>query len=77
MTLTTYIWNILISFDQVLNAIFGGYPDETISLRAARARNQGETWGCLLCKFLDWIDEDHCDDSLRSKLASTIKRNAK
>ncbi len=31
-----YWLNFLTAFDQLINAIFGGYPDETISSRAYR-----------------------------------------
>jgi hypothetical protein len=37
---------------QLVNALFGGYPDETISFRSATARDQGKRWGCVLCKLL-------------------------
>jgi hypothetical protein len=59
-----YVLNILIAVDQVANAILGGYPDETISLRAALARDNGERWGCLLCRLLDAIVADHCSNSI-------------
>ena len=34
--LKKYIWNMLIAFDQFVNAIFGGDPDETISSRVGK-----------------------------------------
>ena len=33
-----YIFNILVSLDQLLNTSLGGNPDETLSHRIARAR---------------------------------------
>lgn len=56
-----YGWNLLIAFDQLLNAILGGNPDETLSHRAKRARDAGRRWGCVLCRVLDLFDRDHCD----------------
>jgi hypothetical protein len=56
-----YLFNILVSVDQFTNTLFGGNPDDTISLRAAKAKAKGEQWGCVLCKVLDWFDKDHCD----------------
>lgn len=42
--MTRYLWNVLIGFDQFVNVIFGGDPDETISSRlgkwARRGKNQ-------------------------------------
>ena len=55
--------NVLISLDQLLNTIFLGAPDETISSRAGKARARGSWWGCYLCLFLDWIDPRHCETS--------------
>ena len=50
-------WNVLVAFDQIINAYGGGDPDETISSRAAKqTRKRG--WGALT-RFLDWIDPGH------------------
>lgn len=60
-----YLKNLLVSFDQLVNAILGGDPDEFLSTRLARGRDT-----CAACRFvcrvLDWIDAGHCDRSLRS-----------
>lgn len=37
-----YIWNLLISFDQFINAVFGGDPDETISSRMGKWARDGK-----------------------------------
>ena len=52
---------VLTAFDQLINAILNGYPDETISSRAAKAARRRTLWGCLLCRALDWIDPGHCE----------------
>lgn len=57
-------WVISMAFDQLANAATGGDPDETISSRAYRASLDNERWGCILCKFLDKIEKDHCLKSL-------------
>ncbi len=57
-------WNILISFDRTVNAIFGGDPEETISSRAGKARNADKVWGKALCPVLDWLDPLHCISSI-------------
>ena len=58
-----YIWNFLISLDQFFNTLLGGDPDETISSRAARAREHGSKVGRIACSILDWLDPDHCKKS--------------
>lgn len=56
-------WKLAIAKDQLANAALNGDEDETISSRAARARDSGRRWGCYLCRWLDAIDKDHCDKS--------------
>lgn len=48
-----YFWNLLISFDQLVNTIFGGDPDETISSRMGKwARNKDNRHGL---RKLVWV----------------------
>lgn len=63
-----YLLNLLILVDQAGNTLTGGSPNETISERAAKARNEGKEWGCVLCKFLGWINPGHCDNALTSTI---------
>ena len=70
----TYFINLLIALDQTLNSLIGGYPDETISIHAARDRNKGAKWGCVVCKLLDLFQKDHCDKTIESKRASITLR---
>lgn len=56
-------WTMSIAHDQLANAAANGDPDETISSRAYRAVREGRRWGCILCRLLDWIDQNHCRDS--------------
>jgi hypothetical protein len=59
-----YIWNILISFDQLANTILGGDPDETISSRMGKKARKGDKFGILICRFLDLFDKGHCQKSI-------------
>lgn len=61
MTLGRWALNVLVSIDQFANTLAGGNPDETISSRAAKAREKGKRWGCILCGILDHLDRDHCN----------------
>jgi hypothetical protein len=56
-------WRLAVAHDQLANAATGGSEDETISSRANRARGEGRRWGCILCKLLDSLEEDHCAKS--------------
>lgn len=55
----SYLNRILIAFDQFINVIFNGHPDETISARSARAAFEGKLWGKIMSEFLDLFQEDH------------------
>lgn len=59
-----YIWNILVAIDQFWNTVLGGDPDETISSRAGKAAREGKRWGCILCRFLNVFEKDHCKLSI-------------
>lgn len=61
--------------DQTLNMeLFNGMPDETISVRAAFAKQRGKLWGRLLCWFLDKIDPGHCERELTDYLTCATHR---
>lgn len=64
-----YIFNILISIDQLANAILGGDPDETISSRLGKRLNT-----CAFCRFicniLHKIDYRHCQDAIEENEGS-------
>jgi len=54
-----YLLNILISIDQLINTLAGGDPDETISSRLGKFYKNS-----FLVKILNWIDSNHCKDSI-------------
>lgn len=49
--------------DKFANWILGGYRDETISSRLARARDKGSKIGKVGCRLLSIPDPGHCDTS--------------
>lgn len=61
-----WIWNILISIDQLGNTLAGGDPDETISSRSGKAKRDGKLWGRLMCRFLNVFDPGHCEGAIES-----------
>ena len=58
-----YVWNILISIDQLANTILGGDPDETISSRAGKRQHE-QKWAKWLCWALNKLDTGHCKESI-------------
>ncbi len=63
-----YLLNFAGLVEEAVNTIFGGSPNETISERAAKARNAGRRWGCVLCRALDRISRGHCDNALTATI---------
>ncbi|MCL2076775.1 MAG: pseudouridine synthase [Betaproteobacteria bacterium] len=65
---------ILIAIDQLLNAIFNGWPDETLSSRAYRWHKAGKrSWPMRLidAAFRLIGDKDHCYNSYMSEKQRT------
>jgi hypothetical protein len=60
----TYFRRLFVASDQLLNVIFGGDEDETISSRIAKDHRRGRKFACVLCQILHWIDPHHCEKSL-------------
>ncbi len=59
---------ILIAFDQLFNAMCGGWPDETLSSRAWRWHRDGvRSWPRRLIDALFCWDKNHCMESFRSE----------
>ena len=61
-----WFYNIDIAFDQLINAICCGYPDETLSARCWREKRTRAVW---LIDRIFWWDKDehgklnHCESS--------------
>ena len=58
-----YIYNLLISLDQLGNTLLGGDPDETISSRLGK--NYQGSW---MEKAVDWMfrkkTDNHCENAV-------------
>lgn len=66
MRLKNWLWNLLISLDQLGNSLLGGSPDETISARAGRY--MGKVWYWTgLAWVLNKIDPGHTEDAIKSE----------
>lgn len=59
-----YLLNFAILLDELGNTLTGGDPGETISSRAGKAMQEGNRFACVLCRFLDLFQKDHCLKSI-------------
>lgn len=60
--------HILIALDQLVNTIFSGWPDETISSRAWRWDINGKrAWPRKLIDGIFFWDAEHCKESYESE----------
>lgn len=70
--LKEYILQILISIDQLFNAILGGMADETLSSRAWRAEKSNKVFGKIFRPLIDtlmFFDKNHCFGSYLSEIS--------
>ena len=73
-SLKFYFWQLLIAVDQLFNAIFGGWADETMSSRLYRLDTDGRFWGILLRPVVDFIfyfEPNHCYQAFLSERDGT------
>ena len=65
--LKVYLLNLIYVLDLVLNTIFLGDPDETISSRIGKKNRDGRDCRVcqFICKLLDLIDPRHCQDAIK------------
>lgn len=64
-----YLKNVLVAFDQLLNTIFKGWPDESLSARAYRLEQErGRKWARVLIDAVLFFDREHCYNSYLSEI---------
>lgn len=64
----TYSKKVLIAIDQLLNALIGGWPDETLSSQAYRWEKDGKrSWTRKLIDAIFFWEEKHCYASYMSE----------
>lgn len=64
----TYVRAVLIAVDQLVNAVFMGWPDETLSSRAWRWEQDGvRSWPRKLIDTLFFTEKAHCYQSYVSE----------
>ena len=71
-----YFWQLLLAVDQLINAIFGGWADETMSSRLYRLDADGRFWGFVLRPLVDLVfffEPSHCYQAYLSERDDTQK----
>lgn len=66
-----YLLNNAIAFDQQVNALLGGSPDETLSSRAFRAERRGRWFGRVFRPLIDMLffwQDGHCAQAYLAEL---------
>jgi hypothetical protein len=70
-----YGHHLFIALDQVVTALFAGYPDETVSSYLFRLDARGKLAGRIFRPIVDWVwrlvfrQEDHCFAAYESERA--------
>jgi hypothetical protein len=67
--LEQYLWNWIVWLDEGLNVARGGDAHETVSSVMGKTLQKGPTArgyriSCVLCRFLDIFQKDHCVKSI-------------
>ena len=65
-----WMLQVLIAVDQLVNALLGGWADETLSSRAWRMDVKRRPWGRILRPLIDtllWFDPQHCRASFEGE----------
>lgn len=66
-----HLLQILIALDQLVNALLGGWADETLSSRAWRTEAKGRAWGRVTRPLIDALaspfEREHCRASFESE----------
>ena len=64
----SWMKRVMIALDQLVNAMTGGWPDETLSSRCWRMeRDNIRSWPRKLVDGLLFFDENHCRESYNSE----------
>lgn len=65
----SYGKSIFIGIDQLINAILGGWPDETLSSASYRMDRDGvRSWPCALINKLFFWQKNHCKSAYESEV---------
>ena len=79
--LKRYLLGLTMALNQFANALLGGNPDEALSSRLGRARENGSKVGQVVCAVIEFIDlheplpdeGDHCDRAMEHHLERLLR----
>lgn len=63
-----YFHNLLVSLDQFLNTLFGGYPDETLSARSYRCQSKLRWKISMNIINALFFDKNHCKEAIELEI---------
>ena len=67
-----YLLNVLIAIDQLVNALIGGYPDETLSASAYIGEQEGKPLGRFFRPVIDFLfrpfERSHCRNAYLAEI---------
>jgi hypothetical protein len=73
----SWLYNLWVVFDCLVNTLALGDPHETVSSRSAKAQAYEQSkdppsygWGCRFCSFLATFQQDHCAKALERNVGS-------
>lgn len=70
--MSAYLLNLLIAIDQLINALIGGFPDETLSSCAWRMEQKGQRYWGWTRRAIDMLffwQDGHCRLSYEAELS--------
>ena len=65
-----YLFQLLLATDQLINALIGGWADETLSSRAYRSSRKTGSWRWRICQGLInglFFNRTHCFEAFESE----------
>lgn len=65
-----YLINLAYALDQLINALFGGWCDETMSSHAYRLHRDGKSFGWLMGVYdtIFFWQDSHCDSAYHHEM---------
>lgn len=66
----SYPVRVLLAIDQLVTALLGGWPDESLSSYAWRLERQGKLGGKIFRPIIDaifWWDPNHCFNAMMAE----------
>ena len=63
---------VAVMFDDLVSVFVWKQPGITISSECAMAAASGKKWGKVMCKFLGWLNPNHCPLAIHADNARAL-----